>query len=154
MKLSLDSNDIWNDLVAQYKSPNMNYSSKIRIKLDGQPAIDTGGVRRHVYTTMFEHFANNTFMKMFDGPPNYLRPACTAEVRSSGLLKVLGSMISHGFCQGGLAFPFISPTCIVGGEEKAIEFVSTENLPADTAALISQACTPVRIEILKSLLCA
>ena len=141
LKISVDLEDMWSDVVAQYKSPAMNCQTKVRIRLDNQSAIDTGGVRRQVYSTIFEQFASNRYIHIFDGPTNYLRPACTAEVRSCGLLKVLGTMIAHSFCQDGLGFPYLSPTCysyITGGEEKALEFVSTEDIPADSALVISQ----------------
>ena len=89
--------------------------------MDIQPL--TRGVRRQVYTLAYEAFATNQFIRLFDGPEHHLRPAYSAEARSSGLLKILGGMISHSICQDGVGFPYLSPTCfwyIVGGEEKAI----------------------------------
>lgn len=141
LKLSVDSDSMWADVVSQYKSPSMNFYTKLRITLDDQPAVDTGGVRRQVYTSVYCDFAFNKYIRLFDGPANQLRPACTAEARSSGLLKVLGSMISHSVCQDGIGFPYLSPTCywyIVGGEERALEFISNEDLPADSAFVVSQ----------------
>ena len=63
--------------------------------LDGKPSIDTGGVRRQVYSSCYESFAQNRVVRLFDGPENHLRPVCTAEARSSGLFKVLGTMIAQ-----------------------------------------------------------
>ena len=117
-----------------------NCRSRLRVTLDNQPALDTGGVRRQVYTTALEEFARNKWIKLFDGPENYLRPACTAEVRSSGLLKVLGTIIAHSIGQDAIGFPYLSPTCywyIVGGEDKAIQYASVEDLPGDSASFIS-----------------
>lgn len=142
-KYSIDSTDVWADLVAHYKRPMVNLHSQVRITLDngGQPAVDTGGVRRQMYTHAFMDFARNKFFKLFEGPANYLRPRCTAEVRSSGLLKILGTMIAHSICQDGIGFPYFSPTCfwyIIGGETKALQFACVEDLPGDSALVVKQ----------------
>ena len=140
-KVFVDLSDAWSDLVSYYKGTSVDFHSQLRITLDGQPAIDTGGVRRQVYTTAFNAFANNERIRLFEGPINQLRPVCTAEARSSGLLKLLGSMIAHSICQDGVGFPFFSRTCywyIVGGEDKALQFACIEDLPADSAFLLSQ----------------
>ena len=115
----MDSNDIWSDVTAVYKNYD-DYNTKLQVQLDNQPALDTGGVRRQMYTTVFRNFANDLTVCLFDGPPNNLRPICTPMARSSGLLKILGSMIAHSICQDGVGFPYLSLTCfwyIVGGEE-------------------------------------
>ena len=104
VKLSLDAEDMWGDMVAQYKCPSTSLQSQLRITLNRQPAVDTGGVRRQVYSTIFEDFATNKYIRLFHGPMNHIRPAATAEARSSGLLKVLGSMISHSISQDSLSF--------------------------------------------------
>ena len=140
-KVCVDLNDAWSDLVAIYKRSTLDHLSQLRITIDGQHAIDTGGVRRQVYTTVFQAFANNQPVRLFAGAINHLRPACTAEARSSGLLKIMGNMIAHSICQDGIGFPHLSPTCywnMVGGEEKALQFASVQDLPADSALVVGQ----------------
>jgi hypothetical protein len=143
LKVSVDFDDMWADMVGQCKSPNMYLHSRLRVILDGKPSIDTGGVRRQVYSSVFHNFAHNHTIRLFDGPENHLRPVCTAEARSSGLLKILGTMIAHSICQDGIRFPYLSPTCywyIIGGEEKPLQFATVQDLPADSAMVISQVC--------------
>ena len=104
-------------MVAQYKSPKLYLHSRLQVILDGKPSFDTGGVRRQVYSSCYETFAHNRAVRLFDGPENHLRPVCTAEARSSGLFKILGTMIA--FVKMEL-FPYLSPTCywyMVGGGE-------------------------------------
>ena len=48
LKVSVYFDDMWADIVGQYKSSNMYLHSRLRIILDGKPSIDTGGVRRQV----------------------------------------------------------------------------------------------------------
>ena len=94
-----------------------------------------------MYTKVYGQFCSNRFIHVFDGPDNRLRPACTAEVRSSGLLKILGSMVAHSICQDGIGFPYFSLTCywyMVAGEEKGLEFATVEDVSADAAYLIKQ----------------
>ena len=144
IKLHVDMDDIWTDMVAFYKGRKVNFLSKLRIVLQDKPPIDTGGVRRQMFSTVFFNFACNKFVHLFDGPLNYLRPTCSAEARSSGLFKVLGSMVAHSVCQDGVGFPYLSPTCywyIIGGESKALQFSSIQDLPADSAFLIDKVNT-------------
>ena len=141
LKVTVDFEDMWADVVSHYKNPSMNLFSRLRIILRGKPPIDSGGVRRQIYTSTFENFSNNETIRLFEGPVNHLRPACTAEARSSGLFKVLGNIIGHSICQDGIGFPFFSPTCywyLIGGEEKALEFASVEDLPADSAIVLAK----------------
>lgn len=81
-KVYVDSYDMWADLVGHYKSPSSTTNRPIRIVFDNQPALDTGGVRRQCYTQVYEQFAANKHMRMFDGPPCHLRPVFSAEARS------------------------------------------------------------------------
>ena len=52
-------------------------------------------------------------------------------------------MIAHSICQDGCGFPYLSPTCysyLIGGEDRALELVSLEDLPADSASVVSLVC--------------
>ena len=106
IKVEIDSDDIWQDMVCHYKSTKMNVMKKLRIRLLAQPALDTGGVRRMVYSAVYTDFVNNKFIKMFDGPTHSCRPRCTAESRTSGLFKILGIMLGHSISQDGIGFPY------------------------------------------------
>lgn len=102
--------------------------------------IDTGGVRRQVYTQVYADFAQNKYIRLFDGGDNRLRPALSAVARSSGMLKILGKMLSHSIFQDGIGFPYLSPACywyLIGNEDMAIEHISLDDLPADAATLIT-----------------
>ena len=57
LKIPVDFDDMWADMVAQYKSPKLNLHSRLRVILDGKPSIDTGGVRRQVYSSCYKSFA-------------------------------------------------------------------------------------------------
>lgn len=143
IKVKADPEDIWQDMVAQYKSPRMDMTKQLRVTLHNQPALDTGGVRRQVYTSVYSDFLSNKYTQLFDGPPHRCRPLCTSESRSSGLFKVMGTMVAHSIAQDGIGFLHFSPVCywyIVGGEERGIEFVSEDDLGGDVAEFVSKVC--------------
>lgn len=140
-KIDLDLDSAWQDLLAYYKSSKVDFNLRIRISLARRMTIDTGGIRRQIYTQVFSEFAHNKHVVLFDGSINLLRPAISAIARSSGILKILGKMLSHSIFQDGIGFPYLSPVCywyIIGSEDMAIEHLSLDNLPADSSALIKE----------------
>ena len=51
--MKVDSETLWKDMVTEYKAESICHS-KLRISIDNEPAIDTGGVHRQLYTTASE----------------------------------------------------------------------------------------------------
>ena len=135
-KVEIDPDDAWADTVAYYKSPQLNLNKRVRVVLGSQPPVDTGGVRRQLYSSVFAEFADNKHIQLFDGPVNHRRLVCTAEARASGLFKVLGIMVAHSICQDGIGFSYFSPVCYwyMVGEEKALQFASVQDVGGDVAA--------------------
>ena len=139
--VTIHTDHIWRDLLRHYKSGIVDFEKQLYIKLSDAPAIDAGGVRRQVYSTVYNEFQCNKHERLFTGPSRSLSPACTAEARSSGLFKVLGSMVGHSICQDGIGFPFLSLAnyiYIVEGEEKALQSCSVRDIGADVAHAISK----------------
>ena len=142
VKLGMDDDDAWTDLVSFYKVTNVDVAKcRLRIRLHNQPAIDTGGVRCQVYTVILKQFSENLHFHLFDGPVNHLRPHYSAANRSSGLFKVLGCIVGHSIMQDGIGFPHFSPLCywyIVGGEEVALQYLTPDDVGSDCCELISK----------------
>ena len=111
----------------------------IRVHLNNQPASDTGGVRCQVYTTVLQKFRDNEIFQLLDGSPNHLWPHYSAMNTSSGLFKVLGSLVGHSISQDRISFPHFSPLCywyIAAGEEAALQYLN--DVGADCYNFISQ----------------
>ena len=142
IKVHIDEDDAWSDLVSFYKASNADISRcRIRICLNGQPAIDTGGVRCQLYTTVLQQFSENEPLKLFEGPPNSLRPYYSAATRCSGMFKVLGSIVGHSIFQDGIGFPHLSAVCywyIAAGEEEAMQFLTLDDVGADCCNFVNQ----------------
>lgn len=49
-------------------------NKRLKVCRCNEPAVDTGGVRRETYTTVFTEFIYNDHIHLFDGPTNHLRP--------------------------------------------------------------------------------
>ena len=140
-KVQVDLSTAWSDMLAHYKSNKIDYDLCIRVSLVDNVTIDTGGVRRQVYTQVYTDFARNKYIPLFDGEEGHLRPAISAIARSSGMLRLLGKMLAHSIFQDGIGFPYLAPVCfwyLIGNEDMAIEHVTLKDLPADAAALITE----------------
>ena len=145
VKIHVDEDDIMSDLVYFYKVSDTDISRcRIRIRLNGQPAIDTGGVRRQIYTSVLQQFSENLPFKLFDGPSNSLRPHYSAATRCSGMFKVLGTIVGHSIFQDGIGFPYLSPACywyIAAGEEEAQQYLTLDDVGADCCSFVNQVST-------------
>ena len=108
VKVAVDCDDVWADMLAIYKQPRNLIGKRIRVILDNSPVIDTCGVRKHVYTRVFADFVSNKHLRLFHGPQNSVTPCYSAEARCSGLFKVLGTMVGHSILQDGFGFPYLS----------------------------------------------
>ena len=54
-KVHVDSGELWPDLLSFYKCVRCVYL-QLRICLDDQPPVDTGGVRKQVFTSVYPDF--------------------------------------------------------------------------------------------------
>ena len=144
-KFFIDSDDLWSDMVGYYKS-GVNVEKPVRVILDEQPAIDTGGVRRQVFSDVFALFATNKHFRLFEGQPCSVWPVHSADVRSSGMLKVFGTMIAHSVAMDGVGFPYLSPLSywyITAGETEALQHMGPSDVGADVADVIAQVCVTI-----------
>lgn len=129
------------DTVGFYKSGSIDFDNPLRVILDGSPAIDIGGVRRHLFSEVFSAFAENKHMKLFQGPPNYIRPLYSIENHSTGVMKVLGQMIAHSVAMDGVGFPYLSPACfwyLVGGVDKALPFIGKDDVSDAVYSVVTE----------------
>lgn len=85
----------------------------------------------------------NKHVKHFSGHSHKCRPLCTAESRSSGLFKLLGMMVGHSLSQNGIGLLYLSQVCfwyMFQGEEKALEYMSADEIDDDAASVVSKVC--------------
>ena len=51
------------------KEVTLIHPGPVRVIFNGQPAIDTGGVKRQSFSGLFEKLIVTTDLKLFEGPP-------------------------------------------------------------------------------------
>ena len=90
-----DGDDLAECVLAFYKDSRYDPHCGVRVCLSGQPAIDTGGVRRQVFSQVFERLAFSDHFGLFDGPPHRRRPAFRISSLSAGVMKLVGRVIGH-----------------------------------------------------------
>ena len=77
-----------------YKGHRFNPWNGLRIRLSGEPAIDTGGVRKQVFSDVFQ-LQTIDRLGLFEGPPHKRRPVFRISSLSAGMMKLLGRMIGR-----------------------------------------------------------
>lgn len=139
-----DDEDDWvSAAIAHYKSPKFDSGAEVRITIKGQPAVDTGGVRRQFFSVVLQKLAMSRMYMLFDGPIDRLRPSFKMANLSSGLLKIVGKMIGHSFVLDGQGFPYLSECVyysLAGMADKAITLISEDDLSAQVKSLVNEVC--------------
>ena len=73
--------------------------------------MDSGGVLRQFYSDLFEGVVDGKLMVILEGEANRKVPSYRPNAVMSGLLEMVGKMISHSIAQGGPGFPFLALPC-------------------------------------------
>lgn len=137
-----DDHDDWvRAAVTYYKGTQFDRHSEVRISLRGQPAVDTGGVRRQFFSTIFERIASSDMYRIFEGPPDRLRPIFRMSNIDSGVMRTVGVMVAHSFVLDGQGFPYLSESCyyyLAGLVDKAITVVSPDDLSEQVRRLVAE----------------
>ena len=108
----------------------------VKIQLRGQPAIDSGGVLRQVFNTVFTLLSRNDFLglQLFTGPSCRLTPVYSSECILTGVFEIIGRMISHSMVHNGPGFPYFAPAVYshiaTGNLEDAVTKVSVVDIAA------------------------
>ena len=109
-KLRIAEDDILNDAIAYYKSPSFDPTRPLRIQFTGQPAVNTGGVKREFFTQLKEQFISGEHFSMFEGPANRLLFKYNQQCLGAGIPKMLGTIISHSLVHLCGGFPHLAPS--------------------------------------------
>ena len=67
-----------------------------------------GGIRRQFFSVVLEKIALSDYLKIFEGPLTGHRQIFQVSNLSSGLLRVVGVMITQSYVVDGEGFPYLS----------------------------------------------
>ena len=101
----MDEDDILNDALAYYKASKFDARKKLRVVYQGQPAADTGGMTPQFYTQLLQEISQQFFHD-----DTFKTPIYNSNMVVSGIMKLVGTVITHSILQGGPGFPVFSPS--------------------------------------------
>ncbi len=143
LRLEVDEDDeetLFSDTIALYKSPHFNFCSDLRVRFRNQPAVDTGGVRRHLFTDVFRLVATSSAIGLFEGELPCVHFRYSVQNVMSSLAEIVGKMIAHALILEGIGFPYLSPAvyCYLatGDRNRAMQCISTEDVCLPTQHLV------------------
>ena len=102
-KVKVEEDDLLNDALTYYKDSEFDPKKKLRIVFKNQPAADTGGVLRQFFTQLLKEISEHFFFGEKSRRPNY-----NSDIVSSGMMKLVGTIIVHSVLLAGLGFPVFS----------------------------------------------
>ena len=109
-------------LLGFYKSSRFVKNACVRVAIEGNQVMDSGGVRRQLYDQVFQAIAKGHYC-IFEGPLERLRPVVKPCNIVSGLLKNFGKAVAHSLIMDHVGFPYLSPPLfyyLIGQEDVAI----------------------------------
>ena len=109
-KVKIDKDDMLMDLFSIYKGPDFDPHVQLKLQIRVEPAVDTGGVLRQSFSSIFGEIAQGScYQKLFRGPNTRLTPFYSSHNVLTGIFDVLGKMVAHSLVQGGPDFPYLAP---------------------------------------------
>jgi len=142
-KLKVDEDDIFNDAMVYYKDICFDPTKPLRVSINDQPAVDTGGIRRQFFTDLLDYFSDKDTHSIFIGDRHRLRPHHSPQLLP--LIKILGIIIAHSLVQGGPGFPYFAPYIywylVSGSEETSLSYVTAADLTPSVADLVQRVST-------------
>lgn len=80
-----------------YKGQNFDPKKVLKIRYQNEPANDTGGVQRQLFTDLFELLENGTngLPPLFVGEPGHKLPTSDPSIAGSDLMTTVGKIIAH-----------------------------------------------------------
>ena len=139
IRVSMDDVDDWFNIAIAFYKRSFCSNTSVSTSISGQPGIDTGGIRRQFFSTVFHSNADS----FFNGLPDRLRPAFKASIHSSGILLIIGTMIAHSIVLDGQGFPYLADYVydyLAGYMDKAISCVTMKDAGERVQFISEQVC--------------
>lgn len=137
-KVKVDEDDVLNNALAYCKDGKFDAKKKLRVIYKGQPAADTGGVTRQVFTQVLQEMSQ----QFFHGD-TFKTPIYNSNIVVSGIMKLVGTIIAHSILQGGPGLPVFSPSVYyylaTGDFDAAVQMISVSDYTVSTKHFIDQA---------------
>ena len=104
-KVKIDKDDMLMDLFSIYKSPLLDPHVQLKWQIRGEPAVDTGGVLRQSFSSIFGEIAQGScYQKLFCGLNTRHASIYSSHNVLTGIFEVLGKMVAHSLVLVGQVF--------------------------------------------------
>lgn len=136
-KLKVEEDDLLNDALAYYKDKDFDPKKKLRIVFKSQPAADTGGVLRQFFTQLLKEIS-----ELFFYGEKSRRPIYNSDIVSSGMMKLIGTIIVHSILLAGLGFPVFSRSVYrylaTGKTDEVVQNMTVDDCSAPVRSFIEK----------------
>ena len=127
-------------LLGFYKSSRFVKNACVRVAIEGNQVMDSGGVRRQLYDQVFQAIAKGHYC-IFEGPLERLRPVVKPCNIVSGLLKNFGKAVAHSLIMDHVGFPYLSPPLfyyLIGQEDVAITMLRESDVSGQAEYVVAK----------------
>jgi hypothetical protein len=105
-RLTISRNSIFEDSIAHFKMRNFDYTARIKVTFEGEPAVDGGGPVREFFTILMRQLlSSSSQVRLFEGRNSHFLPLHNTDALRSNLFKVAARMVAASICHGGPGFP-------------------------------------------------
>jgi len=139
-RLSVDRNFLLDDALSFYKSDKFIPTKKLKVRFDGEPAVDTGGVTRQFFSDLFEIFETGAdgVPALIVGESGHKLPTYDPSIAGSDLMETLGKIIAHCIAQTSFGISNLSPAIysyLVNADFlEAVSLITIEDISSVPAA--------------------
>ena len=104
-RLTINRNSIFEDSIAYFKMRNFDYTARIKVTFEGEPAVDGGGPVREFFTILMRQLlSSSSHVGLFEGTNSHFLPLHNTDALRSNLFKVAARMVAASVIHGGPGF--------------------------------------------------
>jgi hypothetical protein len=133
--ISVSRENILGDSIIHFEKHDYNCSYQVRVRFEGEPAIDAGGPRRGVFyqSMLLKSLVScKSYIRLFEGKEGRLLPMKNTDALRGQLFKIAGRMISTSIVNGGPGFPCLSPPVyeylVKGFTEELVSVINKDDI--------------------------
>ena len=105
-RLTVSRSSIFADSVSHFKQRNFDFKKTLKVRFEGEPAIDGGGPKREFFTIILrELLSPSATPRLFEGRNEIFLPMHNSDALRSNLYKVAGRIVAASIIHGGPGFP-------------------------------------------------
>lgn len=147
-RFTVDREELWTDSVILFKSPGFNPQHPLRIRFQGEPGVDAGGLSRE-FATLLRNAMFSSEAHLFEGDSDRRLPIYNGDAVLGNLFVVAGKMCAYLISHYDVGIPCLSSAAYnylcTGNIEAATQKCRSEDIPdpdmQDVISKVSAHCS-------------